>query len=39
VSLKFDNPQARLPHRFPLDEQQTELKEELEAVESTGKKK
>jgi aryl-alcohol dehydrogenase-like predicted oxidoreductase len=39
VSLKYDNPQARLAHHFPLDEQQAELKEELGAVKSTGKPK
>ena len=27
MSLKFDNPQARLPHGFPLDEQQKEVEE------------
>jgi aryl-alcohol dehydrogenase-like predicted oxidoreductase len=28
VSLKFDNPQARLPHDFPLDAKQKEVEEE-----------
>ena len=29
VSLRFDNPQARLPHHFPLDPTQKEVKEML----------
>jgi aryl-alcohol dehydrogenase-like predicted oxidoreductase len=29
VSLRFDNPQARLPHHFPLDSTQLEVKEML----------
>ena len=29
VSLRFDNPQARLPHHFPLDSTQKEVKEML----------
>src|SRR5205085_10096691 len=29
LSLKFDNPEARLAHRFPLDMQQVEVKEML----------
>lgn len=37
VSLKFDNPEARLVHRFPLDMQQKEVKEMLGASENTGK--
>jgi len=37
VSLKFDNPEARLAHRFPLDMQQAEVKEMLKATENTGK--
>src|SRR6202035_3204510 len=36
VSLKFDNPQARLAHDFPLDEQSTEVKEMLKATENSG---
>lgn len=35
VSLKFDNPEARLPHHFPIDEQQTEVKMMLES-KNTG---
>jgi uncharacterized protein len=29
ISLKFDNPQARLPHGFPLDPEQKEVQEML----------
>jgi aryl-alcohol dehydrogenase-like predicted oxidoreductase len=36
VSLKFDNPEARLAHEFPLDEQQDEVKEMLQATGNTG---
>jgi predicted aldo/keto reductase-like oxidoreductase len=32
VSLKFDNPQARLPHGFPIDPTQKEVKEEFRRV-------
>ena len=37
VSLKYDNPEARLAHDFPLDMQQKEVKEMLRAAENTGK--
>jgi len=37
VSLKYDNPEARLTHDFPLDMQQKEVKEMLRATENTGK--
>jgi uncharacterized protein len=37
VSLKFDNPEARLPHHFPLDMQQAEVKEMMKATENTGR--
>jgi hypothetical protein len=37
VSLKFDNPEARLAHEFPLDLQQDEVKEMMKATENTGK--
>jgi hypothetical protein len=30
VSLKFDNPEARRAHDFPIDAQQTEVKEQLD---------
>jgi predicted aldo/keto reductase-like oxidoreductase len=36
VSLKFDNPEARLSHQFPLDGQQSEVKEMMKAAENTG---
>ena len=35
-SLKFDNPEARLAHNFPLDMQQAEVKEMTRATENTG---
>lgn len=37
VSLKYDNPEARLAHGFPLDMQQKEVKEMVRATENTGK--
>lgn len=37
VSLKFDNPEARLAHEFPLDMQQKEVQEILGASQNTGK--
>jgi aryl-alcohol dehydrogenase-like predicted oxidoreductase len=37
VSLKYDNPEARLTHRFPLDMGQKEVIEMLRAAENTGK--
>lgn len=36
LSLKFDNPEARLAHRFPLDMQQAEVKEMMAATDNTG---
>jgi predicted aldo/keto reductase-like oxidoreductase len=36
VSLKFDNPEARLAHDFPLDMQQAEVKEMMKATENDG---
>jgi uncharacterized protein len=36
LSLKFDNPQARLPHGFPLDMEQAEVKEMMKQTENTG---
>jgi aryl-alcohol dehydrogenase-like predicted oxidoreductase len=36
LSLKFDNPEARLAHGFPIDQQQSEVKEMLKAMENTG---
>lgn len=37
ISLKYDNPEARLSHGFPLDMQQKEVKEMVNATENTGK--
>ncbi|MBV8828633.1 MAG: hypothetical protein JO108_05345 [Acidobacteriaceae bacterium] len=37
TSLKYDNPEARLTHSFPLDMQQKEVKEMMRATENTGK--
>ncbi len=36
VSLKFDNPEARLAHDFPLDTSQAEVKEMIKATQNTG---
>jgi uncharacterized protein len=36
MSLKFDNPQARLAHGFPLDEQSVEVREMLKATSNEG---
>ena len=36
VSLKFDNPEARLAHGFPLDTQSVEVKEMLQTTKNTG---
>jgi hypothetical protein len=33
VSLRYDNPQARLPHHFPIDPQQKEVKQMFENAE------
>ncbi len=37
VSLKYDNPEARLAHDFPLDMQSKEVKEMMKATENNGK--
>lgn len=37
VSIKYDNPEARLAHDFPLDMQSKEVKEMMRATENTGK--
>jgi hypothetical protein len=37
TSIKYDNPEARLAHGFPLDQQSVEVKEMLKAVKNTGK--
>src|SRR5205814_10650610 len=36
LSLKFDNPEARMAHRFPVDMQQAEVKEMLKLTENSG---
>jgi hypothetical protein len=36
TSLKFDNPEARMAHSYPLDEQSVEVKEMLKATENDG---
>lgn len=36
VSLKYDNPEARMAHDFPLDMQSVEVKEMVNATENTG---
>jgi aryl-alcohol dehydrogenase-like predicted oxidoreductase len=37
VSLKYDNPEARTAHDFPIDQQQKEVKEMLKETENEGK--
>jgi aryl-alcohol dehydrogenase-like predicted oxidoreductase len=37
LSLKYDNPEARRAHEFPLDTRQAEVKEMLGETENTGK--
>jgi aryl-alcohol dehydrogenase-like predicted oxidoreductase len=36
LSLKFDNPEARMAHDFPLDMQSIEVKEMVNATDNTG---
>jgi aryl-alcohol dehydrogenase-like predicted oxidoreductase len=36
VSLKYDNPEARLAHNYPIDTEQKEVKEMLRATENSG---
>jgi len=36
LSLRFDNPEARLSHRFPLDTQQVEVREMLKMADNSG---
>jgi hypothetical protein len=36
LSLKFDNPEARLAHGFPLDTQQSEVKDMFGVEMNTG---
>jgi aryl-alcohol dehydrogenase-like predicted oxidoreductase len=37
TSIKFDNPEARLAHQFPIDMQQTEVKQMVYATQNSGK--
>ena len=37
MSLKFDNPEARMAHNFPLDTASVEVREMLKATDNTGK--
>jgi aryl-alcohol dehydrogenase-like predicted oxidoreductase len=37
TSLKFDNPEARLAHAFPLDMTTVEVKQMVEATQNTGR--
>jgi aryl-alcohol dehydrogenase-like predicted oxidoreductase len=36
VSIKFDNPEARLAHQFPLDMQSVEVQEMVASTDNTG---
>jgi uncharacterized protein len=36
MSLKFDNPEARMAHGFPLDDQQVEVKEMMKVTANDG---
>jgi predicted aldo/keto reductase-like oxidoreductase len=36
VSLRYDNPEARMAHNYPIDAQQKEVKEMLKATDNTG---
>ena len=36
VSLKFDNPEARLVHDYPLDTVQAEFRDMIHEAENTG---
>ena len=37
TSLKFDNPEARLAHAFPLDMKSVEVKQMVDATQNTGR--
>src|ERR1700744_2486718 len=37
ISIKFDNPEARLAHEFPLDLAQAEVKQMVYATQNTGR--
>jgi uncharacterized protein len=36
TSLKYDNPEARLAHGYPIDDQSVEVKEMLKSTENEG---
>jgi uncharacterized protein len=36
TSIKYDNPEARMAHEFPIDQQSTEVKEMLQAAKNDG---
>ncbi len=36
TSIKYDNPQARIAHSFPIDDQSVEVKEMLQATKNDG---
>jgi hypothetical protein len=36
LSLRFDNPEARLAHGFPLDTQQVEVREMIRMTDNSG---
>jgi aryl-alcohol dehydrogenase-like predicted oxidoreductase len=37
TSLKFDNPEARIPHDFPLDMKQVEVRQMIDEAQNTGR--
>ena len=37
TSIKYDNPEARLAHAFPLDMEQVEVKQRIYATQNTGR--
>jgi uncharacterized protein len=37
TSIKFDNPEARLAHQFPLDMESVEVKQMIHATQNTGR--
>ncbi len=37
TSIKFDNPEARMAHAFPLDTEQVEVKQMIYATQNTGR--
>ena len=37
ISIKFDNPEARMAHKFPIDLGQAEVKQMIHATQNTGR--